>query len=100
MLGNSLKNITDKAQSIIDKRKYDEAIECFDKALSIEPKNDDLLFKKSLLLYEICRYSEVLEAFDKILEMDPKDVETLFKKGCCLYDLDRYPEAIEVIARF
>jgi tetratricopeptide (TPR) repeat protein len=76
-------------------KKYDLAIECFNKALEIDPKNGVLWNKKGFALGNLGKYEEAIECYNKALEIDDKDVLALFQKGFSLNTLGRYDEAIE-----
>jgi tetratricopeptide (TPR) repeat protein len=49
----------------------DEAIECYDKALEINPQNADAYYKKGLSLYYLGNNDEAIECYDKALEINP-----------------------------
>ncbi len=94
----------------------DSAIDCFDKSLSIEPKNDGVLYNKARILvsqsaaiestYEEATYEEAieekqvlnkqaLECLNKALEVNPNSARTNFAKALVLIDLDRMKESVE-----
>jgi tetratricopeptide (TPR) repeat protein len=51
--------------------KHREGIECYDKALEIDPKDSDAWNNKGTALGKLGRYNEAIECFDKALEIDP-----------------------------
>lgn len=62
-------------------------------------KNDmkqyvDVLYDKSVELYESGKYDEELELCDKILEIDANHIDTLYNKGITLGLLKKYGKAI------
>ena len=59
----------------------DEAIECYDKALEINPQNADAYYKKGLSLSTIEKYAEAIECYDKALEINPQNADAYYKKG-------------------
>ena len=73
----------------------EEALECYDKAIEIDPKDAATLFNKGLVLGRLDRHEEAVECYDKALEIDPKDVATLYWKGRALGRLGRHKEAVE-----
>jgi tetratricopeptide (TPR) repeat protein len=75
--------------------KYQEAIECYDKALKSDPNNVYVLFYKGVVFSNQGKYQEAIECYDKILEIDPNNVDVLNYKGNALYDQKKYQEAIE-----
>ena len=59
--------------------KYQEAIECYDKALKIDPNHVNALNNKGYLLYNQGKYEEAIESFDKALKIDPNHVSSYTK---------------------
>lgn len=53
-----------KAPAIEDQRKYEEAINAYDKAIEINPENADAWYNKGFALYELGKYEEATEAYD------------------------------------
>jgi tetratricopeptide (TPR) repeat protein len=52
--------------------RYDEAIECLDKALEIEPKSTETLVNKGVCLDYLHRYEEAIQYYDVALDLDPR----------------------------
>ncbi|MEQ8169854.1 MAG: tetratricopeptide repeat protein, partial [Candidatus Eremiobacterota bacterium] len=52
---------------------YEEAIECFDRALERNGSCAKLWVNKGASLYGLGRYDEALLCFDKALEIDPSN---------------------------
>jgi tetratricopeptide (TPR) repeat protein len=57
----------------VEKKKYDEAVICFDKALQLDEKNAKILFNKGNTLMCQGKYKESLECFDKALKIEPSN---------------------------
>jgi len=74
--------------------KYDEAIECYDKAIEIDPNNPVVWNNKGLALYHLDKHEEAIKCYDKAIEIDPNDADTWNNKGLALYHLDKHEEAI------
>jgi tetratricopeptide (TPR) repeat protein len=53
--------------------KFVEALECYDKALAIDPQNSNVLSNKGLSLHNQGKFVEALECYDKALAIDPHD---------------------------
>ena len=60
-----------------DLKKYPEAIECYDKALLLDPESDKLFFLKAEAFFKLGKCKESLECFKKVLEIDPEDEDAL-----------------------
>ncbi|AEF95692.1 tetratricopeptide repeat protein [Methanotorris igneus] len=82
-----------KGWDLQDSGKYLEAIECYDKALEIEPDFVEAWNNKGLALYELGRYSEAIKCYDKALEIDPNFAVAWYNKGLALKAIGKYQEA-------
>ena len=54
--------------------KFEEAIECYDKALAIDPQNSNILSNKGLSLHNQGKFEEAIECYDKALAINSQDV--------------------------
>jgi tetratricopeptide (TPR) repeat protein len=88
-------NWNNKATALCGLGRYEEANECCDKALEIDPKDIVAWNNKGVTLARLGRYEEANECCDKALEIDPKDIVAWNNKGNALIRLGRYEEAIE-----
>ena len=52
-------------------KKFEEALELFNKALSLIPNDIKTLYSKGVSSYRLQRYSEALEIFESIVKLDP-----------------------------
>jgi tetratricopeptide (TPR) repeat protein len=76
-------------------KRYDEALECSNKALELDSKNLDNINIKSWALNGLKRYDEALECSNKALELDSKNAWSFTNKSWALNGLKRYDEALE-----
>jgi len=75
--------------------KHQSALACYDKAISLEPKQIlTFWFSKGVVLIRLERYQEALSCFNEVLKIDPNHINSLYKKGCILIRLERYQEAL------
>ena len=74
---------------------YEKAIQCYDRALEIDPGYTNAWNNKGLALRKLDRYAEAIQCYDHALERDPKDAGTWNNKGLVLRKLGRYAEAIQ-----
>ena len=70
-------------------KRYDEALECSNKALEINPKNEWAWLVKGLVLNGLKRYDEALECSNKALELDPNNDLILNNKAWALSNLGK-----------
>ena len=68
----------------IDLGKLDEALECFNKAISLEKHNIDFLLNKGVVLMELGKYEEAVESFNMVLLRNPDNEDAFFLKEECL----------------
>jgi len=73
--------------------KYDEAIECYDKAIEIDPENPVMWNNKGLALNALGKYEQAIACYDKIIGIDPNDADAWNSKGLALNSLNKYEEA-------
>lgn len=74
---------------------FEEAIECFNKALQINPMDINVWYNKGVALKKTEHYDKAINCFDKIIEINPKYAKAWYNKGKILYQLERYKEAKE-----
>ena len=67
--------LIEKGTRLLEDTKYDEALECFDRVISLDPKNTHAWNQKGVALRSLGRYDEAIECFNKALEIVPKDLD-------------------------
>jgi tetratricopeptide (TPR) repeat protein len=77
------------------KKKYNNAIQCFDNALEIEPNNTNAWNNKGLALDDLCKHYEAIECYDRALEINTNNANAWNNKGAAIYHLGKYNEAIQ-----
>jgi tetratricopeptide (TPR) repeat protein len=82
-------------EDMANSNNLDEAIECFDKAIGINPKNDYAWGDRGLILDKQGKTEEALASFSKAIEINPKNAITWHNKGLSLIRSNRLKEAIE-----
>ncbi|WP_410510101.1 tetratricopeptide repeat protein [Methanosarcina hadiensis] len=70
--------------------KYEEAIECYNKALSIDA-NIDVWYEKGEALFHIGKYQEAIDCYDRSISIEP-NAKAWYYKGVALFKLGRYQE--------
>lgn len=65
-------------------RRYDEAIDWFERALAIEPSNVDASTDLAVSYYYVGQMDRALRQFDTSLRMDPRHTKTLLNHGIVL----------------
>ena len=78
-----------------DSGKYEKAIECFTKAIDLEP-NDAFAWKgKGMAFSDSGKYEEAVKCFDESTKLDPDDMDVWYRKGWALHYLGKYEESIK-----
>ena len=57
----------------LDDGQYEDALNSFQKAISLKQNDPDLWNMKGIALGSVGRYNEAIECFNKSLEIDPRD---------------------------
>jgi tetratricopeptide (TPR) repeat protein len=79
--------------------KYEEAIECYGKALKIDPNHADAWCNKGNALDKLGKYEGAIECCDKALKINPNFAGAWYNKGWTLDELGRHKEAQECFER-
>ncbi len=83
-----------KGESYFGASKYQEAINCFEIAIELNPNYVEAFRYKGMCFEKLENFEQAIEAFEKEIELNPNP--NAFKnKGSCLDKLGKYPEAID-----
>jgi len=69
----NLKQLYENGILLHNQGKFAEALECYDKALAIDPRNSNVLSNKGLSLHNQGKFAEALECYDKALALNSQD---------------------------
>jgi tetratricopeptide (TPR) repeat protein len=64
--------LIDKGISLRNFKKYDEALQIFDKVLETELENAQAWHNKGIILGILKKYNEAMQAFKKAIQIEPK----------------------------
>ncbi len=84
-----------KGNALVESSMYAEAIQCYEKALEINPKLTEAWNNKGLALAKSGKIDEAIICYDKALQIDPKDHVPLNNKGSALYKKGNIEEAMK-----
>src|SRR5437879_993408 len=73
-----------EGNGLFDAGKYADAVSSYDKALSINPSDIDVLYQKGRALNNIGKYDEAIITYDKVLTIDANYTDALKSKGITL----------------
>ena len=85
----------DKGNSYVGLHNFQKAVECFLKALEINPNALTVLYNMASLLNNLEQYSNAIKYYDKCLKIDPNFSRAWNGKAYSLLNTKRYSEAIE-----
>jgi tetratricopeptide (TPR) repeat protein len=74
--GYKKKKFLNNGAKLLNQEKYEDSLECFDKALKLDPNYADAWYNKGFTLFNTGNYQDANECFDKFLEIDPENVHT------------------------
>ncbi|WNV06763.1 tetratricopeptide repeat protein [Candidatus Methylospira mobilis] len=78
---------------------HQEALNCFERGLALEPDSPELLFNRSVSLRKLKRYEEALQSCDQALALRTDFVSALYIRGAIFNDIGRQDKALESFSR-
>jgi len=78
-------------------KEHARAINCYDRAIELNPKDTDAWNNKGYSLSNLGHYEEALTCFDNASELDPKDAYARFNRSEVLFAMHRSDEGFEAI---
>jgi tetratricopeptide (TPR) repeat protein len=91
---NDIEILIRKGKSCEILGKTEQAIECFNQILSIQPSNVDALRGMAIIFINQEKYEDAMVNLDQILLTDPNDFETIYFKGIVLEQLGQLAQAV------
>ncbi len=85
----------DLASCYANLNNFESAIECYDKALKVDPRNVLVWSHKGFALSSLGRNEAAIGCYDKAIEIDPRYTFAWCLKGAALGDLGRHQAAID-----
>ena len=74
---------------------HDEALEYFDMAIKLDPKNADFWCNRCAALMELGKHEDALNSCQKAIELDPTNAVFRYVKGTALMELGNYKGTLE-----
>ncbi|NQU98457.1 tetratricopeptide repeat protein [Candidatus Woesearchaeota archaeon] len=90
---------SNKGVELYNQRKLEEAVECFYRAIEINPKDADTWNNKGTTLGEQGKLEEAIESYDRATEINPEYTTAWNNKGIALNELGKPEEAIKAYER-
>lgn len=93
---SSMSLLLAKGQVLLDTERLQEAVACFQEAITVDPNNAEAHLKKGIALERMNRFEPALAAYEEALRLNPKRTVANVYKARVLAALHRYDEAISV----
>jgi tetratricopeptide (TPR) repeat protein len=84
-----------KGQSMLNLDDAQSAVECFDEALKIDPRNAETWVRKGTALERLQRLDEAVDCYDRAIAADGSMTIAYLHKGGLFNRMERYNEALE-----
>ncbi|MDB6035652.1 MAG: hypothetical protein JWM16_5990 [Verrucomicrobiales bacterium] len=84
-----------KGQALLHMDKVEAAVECFDEAIALDPKNSEVLVKKGSALEKLKKLEDAIECYDQAIALNGSLTLAYLYKGGVFNQLERFSEALE-----
>ena len=84
-----------KGQALLNLGKAQDALACFEEAISLAPQNAEAFVKKGLALERLQRMEQAIESYDQALAVDGSSTLAFLYKGAVCNRLQRFQEALD-----
>jgi tetratricopeptide (TPR) repeat protein len=92
----SVKEYLAEAEKLAKEYKYDDALKIIDKALKIEPKNEQALLLQAGVFIDLNRADDALKANDKLISLFPNNTDYLLGKMFLAAKMRRYDVVLKL----
>ena len=93
--GSRMALLLGKGQSLLNLDQAEEALECFNQALALEPAHTEALMKKAVALERLRKLPEAIECYDRAIAADESLTIAYLYKGGLFNRMERFGEALE-----
>jgi len=77
-------SFNNKGKSLYELRKYEDAIQNFDKSIKMNSNVSAVDNNKAAALCHLLKFKEQVQCYSKSIEINPNDLSIHFNKGNCL----------------
>jgi tetratricopeptide (TPR) repeat protein len=78
---------------LVAESRYDEAIDCFDRAIASGPENEEALVARGSALRTVGRYEDAYRDLVRAVELDPTDPLAYYARGLVFEEVNNYESA-------
>jgi len=83
-----------KGKDLLNKKKYDEAIWCYDEAIKLNPRNPSMWNNKGNSFFARGNYNDAIRCYAESNRLEPSYAEAWNNKGSAFAKQGRYDEAV------
>ncbi len=84
-----------KGNAILEMDKPDEALRCYENALSADPKYTSALIQSANAMYQLGNLNATVDYYARALKIEPRNEECWFGRGSALLELHNHEPAIK-----
>jgi tetratricopeptide (TPR) repeat protein len=99
-------SVADDVQSYIDQGiknsqagRYDQAIQAFDQALKLKPKDPALITYKGIVYYAKGQNDRAMPLFEEAIKLNPNFGRAYYQRGMIYYNQKKYGQALTDITK-
>ena len=92
---STAKEWKDKGNSLVKEKKYKEALDCYTKAIKIDPNDPILYSNRSAMHLNLSEFDEAINDAEKAISLKPDYAKAYLRKGKALEGQQRIQEALD-----
>ena len=92
---STAKEWKDKGNSLVKEKKYKEALDCYTKAIEIDPNDPILYSNRSAMHLNLSEFDEAINDAEKAISLKPDYAKAYLRKGKALEGQQRIQEALD-----
>ncbi|MFL6329200.1 MAG: tetratricopeptide repeat protein [Nitrososphaeraceae archaeon] len=97
---NNKNAINNKAALLVSLGKFDQAIQYYDKALSIDPNNVRAPINKGRSLSQLHRFEEAISNYDRTLKIDPQNTDAYLNKDFHFTTWEKMLKQLKILIKY
>ncbi len=86
-----------KFDALFKLKRLNELLECCEKAIEVNPRNETAFNYKGCVLSELKKYDEAIDCFNVSISLDSNSAKFYGNKGATLYFIKKFDESLECL---
>ncbi len=86
--------LSQRGISLYERKRWSEALECFEKAIALEPRHPEFWSNRGLAQFEMKRLDAAILSFDKAIAIDPGYAPAWSNRGMALHEQNNVAGAV------